>query len=70
MDAVSISIAIFLGAVGLAFFLYGKRERLLVPVLAGVSLMACPYFVGNPIALGIVGVAITGAGYSFRHALS
>ena len=35
------------GAVGLAYFVFGKRQQRFVPLFCGIGLMAFPYFVSN-----------------------
>jgi len=54
--------------VGLALFLYGKRQTLPVPIFAGIVLMALPVFLHDPIAMAVVGTGITAGSYGLRHA--
>lgn len=54
------------GAVGLGFFVYGKRQRAVVPLVCGLALMIFPYFVANTILLVVVGVALIAAPYFVR----
>lgn len=58
MDATGIFVAFFVGLVGFAIFIYGKRQGRLPHLLAGVLLMAYPYFVDNAAISGGIGVAI------------
>ncbi len=49
------------GAIGLGFFVYGTRQRIIVPFAVGVALFIFPYFVSNLyllIAIGVVLMAI------------
>jgi hypothetical protein len=46
------------GSIGLGFFVYGKRQRAVVPLLCGLALMVYPYFISNSIALVIVGITL------------
>jgi hypothetical protein len=49
------------GSIGLGFFVYGKRQRAIIPLLSGVGLIAFPYFISNAfilVAIGIVFVAL------------
>lgn len=43
------------GAIGLGFFVYGKRQRAVVPLVCGLALMLFPYFVSNTLVLVLVG---------------
>jgi len=35
------------GSIGFAFFIYGKKQNSLMPVLSGLGLMIFPYFISN-----------------------
>ena len=54
------------GAVGLAYFVYGKKQQRFVPLLCGIGLMAFPYFVSNTVALLLVGALLSAIPYLFR----
>lgn len=54
------------GSIGLGFFIYGKRQRLVVPLLCGLALMIFPYFVSSTILLVLVGAALVALPYFFR----
>ena len=53
-------------SIGLGFFVYGKRQKAVVPLLSGISLMIFPYFVSNTIALVGIGVALIVVPYFVR----
>jgi hypothetical protein len=53
-------------SVGVGFFIYGKRQRSLVPLLCGLALCVYPYFVANAIATVVVGIALVSIPYFFR----
>ncbi len=46
------------GIVGLAFFVYGKKQAAVVPLVCGLALMVFPYFVSNVYALVAIGIAL------------
>jgi len=46
------------GAFGLGFFVYGKKQRAVVPLVCGLALMVFPYFIANTILLVVIGVAL------------
>ncbi len=56
-DANSILLSFLIGAVGFVSFAYGKRQGRVPQMLAGVVLMAFPYFVSNLWLMG--GIAAT-----------
>ena len=46
------------GSIGLGFFLYGKKQKAVVPLITGIALCVVPYFIANVYALVIVGVIL------------
>lgn len=57
---------VLFSAIGLGFFIYGKKQRVVVPMVSGIALMAYPYFVTNTYAIVGIGVALTALPYFFR----
>ncbi|AXT33291.1 hypothetical protein [Pseudoalteromonas tunicata] len=49
---------ILFGGIGLGYFIYGKKQRAVVPLLAGIGLLIVPYFIVNIFILVITGVAL------------
>ncbi len=49
--------SVLFGGIGLGFFMYGKKQKEVVALLAGIALMVFPYFVTNTYAL--VGIGLT-----------
>ena len=54
------------GSIGLGFFVYGKRQRAVVPLVCGLALMTFPYFVSNTVLMVLVGVVLIAIPYFFR----
>jgi len=54
MDTNSLLVSFAFGTVGMGMFMYGKKAGRLVPLAAGVALMAVPYFIPNLIAMTVV----------------
>jgi hypothetical protein len=57
---------VLFSAIGVGFFVYGKRQQAVVPLLCGVALVAYPYFVGNTYALVAIGVVLCAIPYFVR----
>ena len=57
-SAAALFIGIFAGACGVAYFVYGKRQAKLVPMLSGVMLCIYPYFIESAAWLAIVGIVL------------
>ncbi|HEY5264792.1 MAG TPA: hypothetical protein VIJ37_07340 [Steroidobacteraceae bacterium] len=54
------------GSIGLGFFLYGKKQRAVVPLLCGLALMLFPYFVSNVMLLVAIGALLIAIPYFLR----
>jgi hypothetical protein len=54
------------GSVGLGFFMYGRRQKAVVPLVCGLVLMIFPYFVSNTILLVAIGVVLIATPYFVR----
>ena len=54
------------GSIGLGFFIYGKKQRAVVPLLSGMALMIFPYFVSNIYVLIAVGIVLMALPYFIR----
>jgi hypothetical protein len=51
-------IGMLAGVFGVAYFVYGKRQAKLVPLMAGVLLCIYPYFIESVLWMSIVGVLL------------
>jgi len=54
------------GVIGLAYFVYGKKQNCFLPLFCGMGLMAFPYFISNTVLLVVVGLGISAVPYFFR----
>jgi hypothetical protein len=57
---------IIFGAIGIAAFLYGKKNSFFRPMIIGVALMAYPYFISGTFFLYLAGIVLTAALYFWR----
>jgi hypothetical protein len=55
------------GSIGLGYFIYGKKQRAVVPLVCGLGLMVFPYFVPNTMLLVGVGALLVAIPYFFRQ---
>jgi len=62
----SLLLGVVFGAVGLAYFVYGKKQQRFIPLLCGIGLMIFPYFMSNTVLLVVVGLALSAIPYFFR----
>jgi hypothetical protein len=54
------------GSVGFGFFIYGKRQKAVVPMVCGLILMIFPYFISSTIPLVSIGAALMAIPYFVR----
>jgi hypothetical protein len=66
MDTSSLVWGLLFGSIGLGFFVYGRRQKTVVPLVCGVALMIFPYFVSSTILLVILGLALVAIPYFVR----
>jgi len=66
VSASSLFWGLVFGSVGLGFFVYGKKQGAIVPVLCGLALMIFPYFVSSTLLLIVIGVALMAIPYFYR----
>lgn len=53
-------------SIGLGFFVYGKKQTAIVPLLSGIGLMLFPYFISNLYILIITGIVFIALPYFVR----
>jgi hypothetical protein len=58
--------AVIFGSIGIAFFVYGRRQQAVVPLICGVALVILPYLVSNTLLLVVAGVALIALPYFYR----
>jgi len=54
------------GAIGLGFLTYGKKQKAVVPLIAGIALFIIPYFISNVYMLVIAGAVLVALPYFVR----
>ena len=61
MTPTTLAIGILTGAVGVGYFVYGKRQTKFAPLLAGMALCVYPYFVDSVPWLVVIGALLMAA---------
>jgi hypothetical protein len=46
---------VIFGSIGLGFFVYGKKQKAVIPLVSGIGLMLFPYFISNIYVLVLSG---------------
>lgn len=60
-------IAIFTGAVGTAYFIYGKKQAKMSAMLAGAGLCIYPYLFTRTLELCVIGAALMAVPFFFEN---
>ena len=54
------------GSIGLGFFVYGKKQRAVIPLFSGIGLMVFPYFISNLYILILSGIVLVALPYFIK----
>lgn len=54
------------GSIGIGYFIYGKRQRAVVPLVCGLALMIFPYLVSSTLPLVAIGAVLIAVPYFVR----
>jgi len=66
LSASSLFLGVLFGSVGFGFFLYGRKQRTIVPLVCGLALMVVPYLIPNAWLLSAVGLVLVAVPYLVR----
>ncbi len=66
MDPNRLLVGLIVSSIGLGFFVYGKKQRAIVPLICGFCLMILPYFVADILWMMVIGGALAFLPYFFR----
>ncbi len=59
-DPTSLFASMFIGLIGFAIFVYGKKQARAPQLLIGIAMMIYPYFVPSPLWMTIIAAALIG----------
>lgn len=57
---------VIFGSIGLGFFVYGKKQKAIIPLLSGIGLMVIPYFISNKYILILSGIVLVALPYILK----
>lgn len=67
MDTASLLWGLLFSSIGVGFFIYGKKQQRVVPLVCGLLLFIFPYFVANNFLLVGIGAVLVAIPYFFRQ---
>lgn len=65
-DASTLIWGVIFGSIGLGFFVYGKKQKAIIPLLSGLGLMMVPYFITNIYILIFSGIVLVALPYFIK----
>ncbi len=66
MDTSQLLLGVLFSSIGLGYFIYGKKQKVIVPFICGLILMIFPYFIENAWLIMLVGSVFMGLPYFIR----
>ena len=66
MNSTQLLLGVILSSIGLGYFLYKKKKKMTVPLVAGLVLMVFPYFIESHALLSGIGLLLSIIPYFLR----
>lgn len=66
MTTTQLLLGVLFSSIGLGYFLYGKKQKVTMPLVCGLVLMIFPYFVENTTMLTTIGILLSLLPYFVR----
>ncbi|WP_445404658.1 amino acid transport protein [Acinetobacter vivianii] len=66
MNATQLFLSVIFSSIGLGYFLYGKKQKMTVPLICGLVLMLFTYFIDSTAIISIIGVILSVVPYFLR----
>lgn len=66
MDTTQLLLGVLFSSIGLGYFLYGKKQKVVVPLVCGIILMIFPYFIDNTTLIIMIGTLFSIFPYFIR----
>lgn len=58
--------SVLFGGIGIGYFMYGRKQKAIVPLCIGLSLFIFPYFMTSVAMLLVVGVILVAVPYFIK----
>ncbi|NIE96094.1 amino acid transport protein [Acinetobacter sp. Tr-809] len=66
MNATQLFLGVIFSSIGLGYFMYGKKQKMTVPLVCGLILMLFTYFIDSTAMISIIGVVLSIVPYFLR----
>lgn len=67
MDDAELIWGLVFGSIGIGYFIYGRRQRTLMPFISGLALIAFPYFVEGALLTVLIGTALAAVPFVIKR---
>lgn len=57
---------VIFGSIGLGFFVYGKKQKAIMPLISGIGLICVPYLISNIYLLILSGIVLIALPYFMK----
>jgi hypothetical protein len=57
-DAKFLFASLFWGSIGVGYFVYGKKQQEMAPMLGGLTMIGISYFVGSALLMSLIAIAL------------
>ena len=58
--------SVVFGSIGVGYFIYGRKQQRLIPLIAGMGLFAVPYLIPDPYVLALAGALLAAAPWALK----
>ncbi|KWQ05703.1 MAG: amino acid transport protein [Acinetobacter harbinensis] len=66
MNTAQLLLGVLFSSIGFGYFLYGKKQKVIIPLVCGLVLMIFPYFIDQTLLLIGIGTALSILPYFIR----
>ena len=66
MNTAQSLLGVLFSSIGFGYFLYGKKQKVIIPLVCGLVLMIFPYFIDQTLLLIGIGTALSIRTYFIR----
>ncbi len=67
MDDAELIWGLVFGSIGIGYFIYGRRQKTLMPFISGMALIAFPYFVDGVLLTVLVGAVLAAVPFVIKR---
>ncbi|MCH7294637.1 MULTISPECIES: hypothetical protein [Acinetobacter] len=66
MNATQLFLGVIFSSIGLGYFMYGKKQKMTVPLVCGLVLMLFTYFIDSTAIISVIGIILSILPYFLR----